>query len=56
MEGHMDKGLLIAQIVLDILLIVFGVKGHDVPIIIIAAASMILDIVGWWWQSRTKRQ
>lgn len=56
MEGHMDKGLLIAQIALGILLIVFGVRGHDVPIIIITAAGMILDVIGWWWQSRTKRQ
>ncbi len=56
MKRHMDKGLLIAQIVLDILLIVFGVRGHDVPIIIITAAGMILDVIGWWWQSHTKRQ
>ncbi len=52
----MDKGLFVAQIALSALLIVFGVRDHDVPIIIIAAAGMILDIVGWWWQSRTKRQ
>ncbi|PKU92055.1 hypothetical protein CQR47_0067 [Bifidobacterium thermophilum] len=52
----MNKGQFIAQIALSILLIVIGVRDHDVPIIIIAAASMILDIVGWWWQSRTKRQ
>ena len=52
----MDKGLLIAQIALGILLIVFGVRGHDVPIIIITAAGMILDVIGGWWQSRTKRQ
>ncbi|AGH40353.1 hypothetical protein [Bifidobacterium thermophilum] len=52
----MDKGLFIAQIALSILLIVFGVRDHDVLIIIIAAAGMILDIVGWWWQSHTKRQ
>ncbi|MCF2562460.1 hypothetical protein I6E06_08370 [Bifidobacterium boum] len=52
----MDKGLFIAQIALSALLIVFGVRDHDVLIIIIAAAGMILDIVGWWWQSRTKRQ
>ena len=52
----MNKGLFIAQIALGVLLIVFGVKAHSVPIIIITAAAMILDIVGWWWQSRTKRQ
>lgn len=52
----MNKGLFIAQIALSILLIVFGIRDHNVLIIIIAAAGMILDIVGWWWQSRTKRQ
>lgn len=52
----MNKGLFIAQIALSILLIAFGVRDHDVPTIIIAAAAMILDIFGWWWQSRTKRQ
>ena len=52
----MDKGLFVAQIALGMLLIVFGVRDHDVPIIIIAAAAMVLDIFGWWWQSRTKRQ
>lgn len=52
----MDKGLFIAQIALSALLLACGVRDHDVPIIIIAAAGMILDVIGWWWQSRTKRQ